>query len=766
MSSDRPTRGVSDGETSVEADKRAKSAPLAKLYALPPEVWIFAFYLATVLVLTLPLMLHFNSSIYGRPGDNVGVIWFNWWAKNHAAFGGTATYSRMLGFPFGTSIGLPLEPLYYIQTRFLLLFTNAVVAWNIDILLSFFLSGITMYYLVRYLAKDRRVALAGGFAYMIGVYHAYYAMWIGGPLAATQWMPLYILLLLKYIKKPGWKSAVYLAISAVVVASTSIHNGLFMGLFTIAFLVGRFVYLRIAAARVPASLDGTRSRPALNKKTLAMSLAVVLVVLLCVLPFFTLFVTRYNPPGNWPTSPTSEELRAPQYIYYNAASPGEYLLPNSLNPVFGSVAEKFTGANQPDFGNAIYVGWVVVLLSLACAFLWRRRKSKSAEPALEGDASSGVGRSRMETAGSLWGFAVAGAAAFVFSLKPYVMIGSVKIPLPSKLLSIAAPWLRWYSRFAVVVSICLIVIACFGLQRLLALIKGRSVRGFVVGIALALLTAEMILVPPAQNFSFAKIPPVFTAIKKLPKGATFAFYPMKESGPFITSRLMFYQTDFQKPMINGGLANSDAEAMRRTLYNPYDPATPGILRRLGINHMVFFMGMIEGTDAQVQDPKLLPPGLSEIMRFNGKGTFEYGRMYKVTAPPADIVPLYLGEISVPYIGLGGEATRLVDHYGIIKLLNYTKRDKKINFQLPVANPFTRREVVIERTNGEVLWRAVLDEGQAEVAQINGLVVPRDGIDLNIRVMGQSFLLSYQDLTIFGATQAAAEIGDVKIADSP
>ena len=755
------TREELDGGTDAATLKKAAERAWAGVRSLPPEVWVFLFYLAAAVALTWPVASHFTTSIYGKPGDNLGAVWLNWWYKNHAAFGGTTFRSGMIGYPFYTPLWFPYEPLWYLEMRFLLLFVSAPVAWNIDICFSFFLSGVTMYYLVKYLADDRGIAFFGGFAYLVGVFHAYYAMWIGGGLAATQWMPLYILLLLKFIRRPSWKSSVLLALSGVLVASTSIHFGFFMAIFTAAFLVGRFLYAAVVAARERGTLRGVRTGLTVNRRTLLMSLAALLIVLLCVMPLFTLFVLGANPSGKWPTSPTVGELRARQFIYYNAAVPGEYLLPNKLNPVLGPLAEGHAGTGQPDFGNAIYVGWVAVTLSLVCALLWRRRGS-------DGETGSGRGQAEGETSGSgrfaagaLWGFALAGLTAFVLSLRPHLTVGSVEIPLPSKLFSVFVPWLRWYSRLAIVVSICLVVIACFGLARLTGRLR-LSAKGLVIGLALALVAFETVLVPPGRNFSFSSVPPVFKAIGKMPRDTAFAFYPIKESGPFVTSRLMFYQTIFQRPMLNGGTANSDGEAMRRTVYNPYNPATPGVLRRIGIDYMVFFMGRVEGTDAQWQDPGLLPPGLEEAMRFNGSGTFRYGRLYRITAPPALVVPLYLGDISVPYIGEGGATTRLVDRDGRIGLLNYSGRDLVVTFRLPVANPFTRREIVIERQNGEVLWRAVLEQGQVEVAQVEGLLVPRDGLDLRMRVYGRSFELSYQDLTIYAASRAAFEISDVEI----
>jgi hypothetical protein len=179
---------------------------------------------------------------------------------------------------------------------------------------------------------------------------------------------------------------------------------------------------------------------------------------------------------------------------------------------------------------------------------------------------------------------------------------------------------------------------------------------------------------------------------------------------------------------------------------------------------VFFTGRIEGTEGQAQDVNLLPPGLVEVSRFAGKGVFESGRLYKVTAAPADVVPLYLGNISVPYIDEGGVTVRLLDRTGLIKLENYSGHDRSITLRLPMDNPFTAREVRISGANGRLLWSGRIEARAAAVAEITGLDVPAGGLDLFISVNGRSFTLPYQYVTIFGTTTTSLKIGDVQVVE--
>lgn len=763
---------TAEGDSHSKAKRAGRFGRLAlyRLGAVPPEVLIFLFYLAVTIFMTWPLLVHFNTSVYGFPGDNLGGVWLNWWYKSAGSYGAKASFSPLAGYPFGSSTGFPLEFLAYIEVRFLLLFTSAVVAWNLDIVLSFVLSGVTMYYLVSYLARDRRVAFFGGFAYMVGVFHAYNAMFIGGAISATQWMPLYVLMLLRFLKRPVGKNAVYLALSGILVVGTSIHFGLFMAIFTIAFLLGRLFYIRVVA--VPGKV-GSRIQSAyraVNQRTVLISLVVVLAVIVSVVPFYYLYVRSYNQPSKWPTSPTPGELRIIEYVEGGAASPGQYFLPNTMNPVFGSLAKKVAGDTTPNFGNAIYLGWIVIILAIAYFLLgWRQRWKGRRELKRAGDAGDRAGErseGAIQTTGTLWGFAIAGICAFVFSLKPVLTIGSTKIPLPSYMLRIVAPWIRWYSRLAVVVSICLIVFACFGLKLLISHLNRRLLWGTAIGVFAVLIALEMSLVPPFKSFSFEEVPPIFSTISRMDSATTVAFYPMMEAGPFITSRLLFYQTIFRKPMINGAHPNSDGEALRRTVQNPYNPSTPGILRRMGLNHMVFFEGSTEGVVGQGQDARLLPQGLREVARYRGKDTFQSARLYEITAAPADIIPLYLGDISMPYIDEGGVTVRLLGTDNLVKFVNYSRRDKTVTVRLPLEDPFRQREVLIETTQGQILWQSVMKTGENAVAELKGLAVPTAGADLRVIVRGPSVSLPALYTTLFGVTSATLKMGDAQITEGP
>jgi len=255
---------------------------------------------------------------------------------------------------------------------------------------------------------------------------------------------------------------------------------------------------------------------------------------------------------------------------------------------------------------------------------------------------------------------------------------------------------------------------------------------------------------------------VFKTVQKTADSGGWVFYPLTESGPFVTSSLMFWQRVFAQPMLNGALDGSDGEALRRTVHSPYDRATPGILARFGLKHMVFFEEPIEGVQGQGQDASMLPTGFRQVARFKGKEQFDNARVYQVTAAPAEIVPLYLKNISVPYTELGGKDIMLVDGTGVIRLVSFAGGDRVVNIRLPIRNPLSRREVSLKTPDGKVLWRGVLAGGQETTASIDGLKVPRAGTDIKIEVAGLSTPVNLDMTLNFGATRTSIAIGDAEI----
>ena len=738
-----------------------KTGRTRTIFSRYPEICIFAVYFLATVFLTWPLIAHFTTSIYGYPSDNLGGIWVFWWLRNAHALGGSASFSPLIGFPFGTTLSaVPTEPVGYLISRLFLLFMPEVIYFNLDIFLSFLLSGITMYYLVRYLTRDRRAAFFAGLAYLVLPYHAYHASIMGGGISAIEWMPLYILLLIKFLKKADLKNAILLGIGALVVAGTSNHYALFMGIFTAAFLIGRYAH-SLTMMRREAKLRGERVNIVVNRRTLVSSLTILLVVVLAVLPIFVVSVSNRSPPGRWTTMTIPEDLRIEEYFYLNAARPLNYVVPDSASPLFAALGI----GRKISYDTSLFLGWTVLALALlGFYFVLRKpggRKYKGpgedvTDERSRVDPTRGITEEGRHT---FWGFALAAAVAFVLSLPPYVTVGSVRIPLPSTLFEKFTPWYRWDLRLGVVVAICFIVIAGFGLSQLLKKVRGYSKEMLLIAVTL-LMVAELLIVPPFINFDFAKDPGVVTAVKNLPEGSAFMFYPAVESGDFKTSELEFYQTHFVKPMLNGAISNSDGEALRRTVFNPFSKATPGILSRFGLNYIVFLKNEFVNV-GKVNLLDRIAPGLKLMGVYKGKGHFGNAYLFKNVAPRADLVPLYLGDITVPSSSPSIGTIRLLVEKGTIRILNYSGRPVIASFELPIWNPGSPHTVIVQ-LGRKKLWGANLGKRQSAVARTDGITIPPRGLDLTIKASGPLDGLLLPDLLTFGTGASSVILGEVTI----
>jgi hypothetical protein len=756
----------SDFDEGVRDERKA--SPVSRI---PPEAPIFVFYVLVAFFLTWPVIMRFTTSAYGFPSDNLGTMWLWWWIRNAGSFGHKASFCPLIGFPFGTHLNLfPFEPVIEIVERFLLLFLNEVVVYNLLIISSFFFSGITMYYLVRYLTGDRQVAFFGGFVYMISVYHAYNAM-IFAHLALIEFMPLFVLALVRFIRGPTRRSALWLWLAGVLVAGTCMHYGFFMVLFTIAFVPGYFIHRWLAGRR--SAVEGEEpgvDPPTVDRRVIVLALLVAAGIAALTLPFYYVSTSRAFPPGQWPTRSTYGTLRVTESYEQGSARTKDYLLPNRENRLVGRVTEKLADGSINAFENSLYVGWVVIVLAvLAVAVASSRRKPR--EPAAQdaegeppGPVAASLWRERFGSAGDravVWGVIAAAAFTFILSLPPYVHLGSMRVPMPSLVFTRTTAWFRWYMRLGIVVFLCLVLLACYGLTWVL-----RGMKKFALPLVVALMVIaflEMTLVPPFKYFEFGTVPKVYSYIEGFPQDQGLVFYPAFEPGYFNSQQYMFYQRTFKKPMLNAANDNSDGEALRRTVYNPYNPEVPGILSRFGITHVVYLGEMFkqyEGTDTKEIEVTHLPGGLHLEKRFVDENIFGDAFVYGVTATRSVLVPIYQGDITVPHMDRGRVTVRLSDGDGVIKIENYSERPVTARIRIPVSNLVNRHGLTLT-AGGRTLWRGELT-GDEATEIVTELEVPSRGVDLHLLANGASLPMTSQELYLFGTEKAKVKISDVSL----
>jgi hypothetical protein len=180
------------------------STPVKKRLPLSAHMLALGGYLVLTLVLTYPIAARLSSEIPAG-GDAWHNIWNLWWVKQALFERHTDLYhTDMLYYPGGTNLyfhtltltagimSLPLQ----------LLGVDLLATYSLILLAGFVLAGYGTFLLCYYLTGSRWASFVGGFVFAFSPYH--FAHLFGHMnLASLQWIPFYILALLKAMDRPG-----------------------------------------------------------------------------------------------------------------------------------------------------------------------------------------------------------------------------------------------------------------------------------------------------------------------------------------------------------------------------------------------------------------------------------------------------------------------------------------------------------------------------------------------------------------------------------
>ncbi len=103
-------------------------------------------------------------------------------------------------------------------------------------ILTFILSGFSAYLLVKYLINDTKAAILSGLIFMFSPYHFAHALGHMN-LITTEWIPLYILFLIKMTREDKKTNAIFAAIFLALTAMSSNYYLVYMFSFTLLYLI-------------------------------------------------------------------------------------------------------------------------------------------------------------------------------------------------------------------------------------------------------------------------------------------------------------------------------------------------------------------------------------------------------------------------------------------------------------------------------------------------------------------------------------------------
>ena len=419
------------------------------------DLLVLLFFTVLTLLMTWPLITKINAVYAGNNEDLWTFQWDNWWTRYALQHGENILFTPVQFYPIGVSLAAHSLSFYnsllWIPLAALL---GDIAGYNVTVLLTFILSGYTMYKLVEYLlgsvnrgSANRLIsdqetaspipdprspipALIAGILFAFAPYH--FSQSLGHvSLASVQWFPLLTLFILKATREPARRNLVWIGLTTLLITATRLQflvlGGAVFALFVLVdWLALRREWVRGAWLRLIAGA-------ALG---LVLSLPIVL-------PAAQLFTQATSP----------DELIADEQTW-GQTDLAAYFVPMTYHPIFGSIVQRLYDNFVKNRAWMPYLGIVPLLLAVWGALRAKRRA---------------------------WPWVISGLFCFIMALGPFLRVNGVEltnIPLPYALIGDRFPLnvLRSPDRYNLMLALALAPLAAWGVQDVLARVKARAGR--------------------------------------------------------------------------------------------------------------------------------------------------------------------------------------------------------------------------------------------------------------------------------------------------
>lgn len=516
-------------------------------------------------IFTYPFIFRMNSGIAGwhSTDEPFAALWNSWWCKYAFEHNLKDTYYSVIAAPFGFDTGgRTASPAWDFVYKWLSILTNHFFPFNIQIFLSFVLSGVSMYCLVFYLTGKNTPSLFSAIIYAFCPYH-FARAWQHLGLAQIQWMPLYLLTLFHLKERLALKNLFLCIIAISLVNSFELHYAIFMYIGTFLFLVYYFLFYKKIELKLLAALFTV------------MAIGAILVLSTSALGSLKdmLFKRNAIQPSVWSL------VRPFGDLFSQSARPLSYFLPATAHPVFGGFTEHFIGSSL--YGTSftehtLYLGWASLILAFIAFKRWERNRKLPIT-----DYRLPISDKQNFYIGF---FLLLAITAWLFSQPPWWNVFGLKLYMPSFLMYKILPIIRAYCRFGILVMLAVAVLAGFGLGFILDKFRLQKTKTAISALFCSLVLFEFWNYPPFKVIDLSMVPEAYYWLKEQPKDFVVAEYPLDTNGANLM--YMFYQTTHEKKIINGTLPGVYANSVTRTIAKLSDSNTPGILKWMGVKYVL------------------------------------------------------------------------------------------------------------------------------------------------------------------------------------
>ena len=481
---------------------------------------ILVLYSILSILFTYPVAFSINK-IPGK-GDVFWFLWDFWSFKKRALSLSNPYYTMDIFYPTGVSlassdvspfnaiISIPLQQLF-----------GLIAAYNMIWILTFILSGFSAYLLVKYLINDTKVAILSGLIFMFSPYHFAHALGHMN-LITTEWIPLYILFLIKMTREDKKTNAIYATIFLVLTAMSSNYYLIYMFSFTLLYLIYYWLV----------------DRSLISKDFMKRFSIMTAGFLVCFSPFLYIMLKEMLlSKSNYMYQGGFEEFSADLTAFFT---------PTIFHPIFkdlvSPINSQFTGGG---IEFTVFAGYTVLLLSVIAILKIKTKEIK------------------------FW--ALSTIIFFILCLGPYLTVNGVadfsfsgynfKIPLPYVILmhipvfSIA----RAPSRWDVLVMLSLAILAGYGLNYIFYKVRNESLlnsdkENIIFIIISCLILFEFLAVP--FPMSSAEVPAFYKQLALETDD-----YAILEVPGFAAANYMYFQTIHGKKLVNGYVSRTPNYAL-------------------------------------------------------------------------------------------------------------------------------------------------------------------------------------------------------------
>ncbi len=501
---------------------------------------VIALYAVLSLILTYPLITHFNTHVMGTDiwaFDEYTFIWNMWWFKHSTLdLHSNPLYSSHIFYPLGISLVLYTYNLFNALTSLpLQAFLGLPTIANLLNIFALTFSGYGTYLLLRYLlasddAEARETTLAptaaafiGGLVYAFGSFHFVYAALGHYDMVGTQWIPFYTLFMVKTVREPGWRNPIL----AGVFASLALLGEMIFGVF-LAFLT--IIVAGFAGRRRVLNLE--------FGKRFGLILVTVLVTYFWVgIPILGEFLNTEYALEGWGHS---ERLLVDLFGFTK---------PTALHPLFGTDwTEELTMVREGTARfvdvNTVFLGWVVLIMALwAAVRYWTRTKA----------------------------WAVGALTSAVLAMGPLLHInGRSTFDLDGLLVNVPLPFIvlhyipivranRVPNRFSAMLMLCLAVLVGFTAMAILRRFNRRDVLLGAGGLLALLIVFEHLAVP--MPLTEARVPDWYYSLAEEPGDFAILEFPLGWRNSFGVlgverTQAQYYQSVHQKRLPSGNISRN------------------------------------------------------------------------------------------------------------------------------------------------------------------------------------------------------------------